>query len=141
MSKSGQKDMSRDTSFSDTDTDADKKFGEDMSSNRLLGREQVDTALTKPKEPVTFKKVAIRSLTATFLALLYFSILMAGHLYCIVAVMLTQVSNSGISFIVWILTNPICRHNCIVKSLTCDTSKPESAPCPGFEHCNGLGLR
>lgn len=46
----------------------------------------------KPKEPVTLKKVLTRTVTALFLTGLYLSLLQAGHLYCILAVVITQVS-------------------------------------------------
>jgi phosphatidate cytidylyltransferase len=73
--------LKRNSSFSDYDTDSKKDVGEesDTSDNK-----------EKPKEPITLKKVIVRSLTASFLALLYLSIVYAGHFYCILAVILTQ---------------------------------------------------
>eukprot|EP00981_Chlorochromonas_danica_P009576 scaffold2752_cov179-Ochromonas_danica.AAC.6 len=87
--RSSKKAVAKDFAYSDTDTDTDRGRGDDLTSNKL-GREVADTSVTKPKEPVTFQKVATRSITALFLALLYFSILMSGHFYCILAVALTQ---------------------------------------------------
>jgi hypothetical protein len=48
---------------------------------------------TKAKEPVTFQKVMVRSITATLLSLFYLGLLQTGHLYCILSIVLIQVSN------------------------------------------------
>ena len=68
-----------------------------VSDNDNTDNEPEDTveesSLTteKPKEPVTLKKVLTRTVTALFLTGLYLSLLQAGHLYCILAVVITQV--------------------------------------------------
>lgn len=85
----------QDIAYSDTDNDDRDKAGDSTDKLSSLGED--DNAKSKPKEPVTLKKVFIRSATASCLALLYFSILMAGHFYCILAVALTQVSLSACS--------------------------------------------
>jgi hypothetical protein len=70
------------STYSDYDTD-----------NHLKEEEvqKIDDSQSKPKEPLTLKKVMVRSITASFLAALYLSIVSAGHFYCILAVILTQV--------------------------------------------------
>jgi phosphatidate cytidylyltransferase len=45
----------------------------------------------KPKEPITFQKVFVRSAAATAMSLIYLGLLQTGHLYCIMTVMLVQV--------------------------------------------------
>jgi len=63
----------------------------DQSEAEELSKEEPPVA-SAPKEPVTLKKVIIRSVTATLLAALYLSLLYSGHFYCILAVALTQVN-------------------------------------------------
>lgn len=83
----------------------------------------------KPKEPMTLKKVAIRSFTATCLAALYMTLLSAGHFYCILAVILTQVNASKLhcferfikTYVGFLMVNGIlCQHahrrNCTGRS-------------------------
>jgi hypothetical protein len=83
-----KKAIKRDNSYSDTDNDEKERLNE-----RLDSMDIVESVKAKAKEPVTLRKVLIRSITAILLALLYFSLLMAGHFYCILAVALTQVSS------------------------------------------------
>ena len=81
--------LKRTSSFSDYDTDNAKKEGEqDQDQNKETNK----PAITVKKEPITWKKVLSRSITASFLALLYLSIVWAGHFYCILAVIISQVS-------------------------------------------------
>lgn len=87
--------IKRDSSFSDVDekTSANLVDGAILDNSEL---EEIDQnkreSQEKPKDPITLKKVLIRSATATALACLYMSIVNAGHFYCILAVALTQVS-------------------------------------------------
>jgi response regulator of citrate/malate metabolism len=84
--------LNRDTSFSDYD---ERKDGNNSTS--ILDQTEIEdlsSTQQKPKEPITLKKVLIRSATACFLAILYMSIVNAGHFYCILAVALTQVRSS-----------------------------------------------
>jgi hypothetical protein len=75
----------RGSSFSDLDN-------EDDASRKNNSIELVDAvSKDKPKEPVTFKKVLTRSTTAVVAFSLYLALLSAGHLYCIIALMLVQV--------------------------------------------------
>ena len=74
----------RGSSFSDLDNEDE--------SRRNNSIELVDAASKdKPKEPVTLKKVLTRSATAVVAFSLYLALLSAGHLYCIIALMLVQV--------------------------------------------------
>lgn len=84
--------ISRTSSFSDYDTDNQMKSEEETMKNTT----------TKTKEPITLKKVISRSITASFLALLYLSIVWAGHFYCILAVALSQVCNIGSSLSIFV---------------------------------------
>lgn len=80
------------TESNENEPEYDQKM--DYSDREYDSKELTESdkpAEEKPKEPVTIKKVIIRSLTATLLASIYLSILNAGHLYCIIAVVLTQV--------------------------------------------------
>lgn len=84
--------LQRRSSFSDLDN-------EDDVSRRKNSIELVDAASKdKPKEPVTLKKVLTRSATAVVAFSLYLALLSAGHLYCIIALMLVQVLNMTFSF-------------------------------------------
>jgi len=75
----------RGSSFSDLDN-------EDDASRKNNSIELVDAvSKDKPKEPVTLKKVLTRSTTAVVAFSLYLALLSAGHLYCIIALMLVQV--------------------------------------------------
>jgi len=74
--------LQRRSSFSDIDN-------EDESQKNSI--ELVEPSKDKPKEPVTLKKVFTRSATAIVAFSLYLALLSAGHLYCIIAVMLVQV--------------------------------------------------
>lgn len=74
--------LKRTSSFSDYDTDTAKKEED--------GNNESQPAITVKKEPITLKKVISRSITASFLAMLYLSIVWSGHFYCILAVILSQ---------------------------------------------------
>eukprot|EP01038_Epipyxis_sp_PR26KG_P010077 gene10077-13543_t len=72
--------MVRDTSFSDQDQD----------DTNLVPSENEDTN-EKKKSPNTIKKILTRAVAATILFCIYMLILFSGHLYCIAAVVLTQI--------------------------------------------------
>lgn len=85
------KKLNRDSSFSDMDATGD---------NSMVDQEEIEDMkkaanTTTKKEPTSLKKVLVRSVTASFLAMLYLSILYAGHFYCILAVAITQVRISS----------------------------------------------
>ena len=62
------------------------------SQNESSSEVETEAVITaaKPKEPITLKKVAIRSATATVMMLSFYVILQAGHFYCILFVALIQ---------------------------------------------------
>ncbi len=90
--------LKRDSSFSDVDSAAEKETRKPKVNPQAIDEvtasetEDGDSQPAKPKEPITFKKVAVRLATGTLLAIIYFSIINAGHFYCILAVAVTQVS-------------------------------------------------
>jgi hypothetical protein len=63
----------------------------DTDGNKMQSSETDEPEKEKPKEPMSLKKVLTRSATASVMALLYLSIIYAGHFYCMLAVILTQV--------------------------------------------------
>ena len=68
--------LKRNNSFSDND---------DTTADESVAKEE------KPKEPVTLTKVLTRTITACLLTGLYLALLQAGHFYCILAVVISQV--------------------------------------------------
>lgn len=67
--------------------------GASLSDRETDGEDAHTSGDDKPKlkESISFKKVITRTLTACLLAGLYLTLLMSGHLYCIIAMALTQV--------------------------------------------------
>ena len=62
-------------------------------------------ATKKKKEPTSLKKILTRTATAVVLILLYLCLIMSGHLYCIIAMVITQVSTGTIISLVIILNS------------------------------------
>jgi hypothetical protein len=76
-----------------SDLDSDFPRDDDFMDERELDelKKNVSSESTQVKQPVTWQKMITRSITASFMALLYLAILYAGHFYCIVAVAILQV--------------------------------------------------
>lgn len=65
----------------------EKDDGYDSKGVELIRNEEVPS---KKKEPITLKKVMIRTIAALFMCAFYLLILKAGHFYCIMLGVLTQ---------------------------------------------------
>ena len=51
------------------------------------------------KEPASFQKVMVRTITASLLSLFYLGLLQTGHLYCILSIVLIQVRDASIFYL------------------------------------------
>lgn len=85
-------------SYSDFDSDVNLK-DEDGDFDSIIDKRELEELKNNEnpasqdvvKQPVTWQKMVTRSITASFMAILYLCILYAGHFYCILAVAILQV--------------------------------------------------
>eukprot|EP01036_Dinobryon_divergens_P024374 gene24374-32819_t len=62
----------------------------DQEPEQSEAETSADDASKKKKEPTTWKKILTRTATAVVLIFLYLCLIMSGHLYCILAMVITQ---------------------------------------------------
>ena len=67
----------------------------EQSESELSSTEKDDASKKQKKEPASLKKILTRTLTAFALIFLYLCLIMSGHLYCILAMVITQVCISS----------------------------------------------
>lgn len=87
------------SSYSDFDSDVNVKDGDETDLDSIMDKRELEELKKNEtpggqdviKQPVTWQKMIIRSVTASFMAILYLCILYAGHFYCILAVAILQV--------------------------------------------------
>jgi cation transport ATPase len=111
----------------------------DTDGNKMQSSETDEPEKEKPKEPMSLKKVLTRSATASVMALLYLSIIYAGHFYCMLAVILTQVCFLIMLRLQHFSIFPIFRRKSTAKLSTFVTWKLVNELCRGFVHYNGVG--
>ncbi len=93
--------------YSDFDSDTNVKEEDDGELDAIIDKREIEElrknevpiAENAIKQPITWQKMATRSITASLMAVLYLCILYAGHFYCILAVAILQVSLNWVAFV------------------------------------------